>query len=113
LDGFVYEYQQFVNSPDIRNDYVFTPFGVRHDNPVYILTDISPARRAILHKFLEFCQSPDAQDAAMALGFNGMADYQPAPIDGKILPSAQSCLKRKNPATATSWRCSWPTTREA
>ncbi|MDR2340204.1 MAG: VWA domain-containing protein [Deltaproteobacteria bacterium] len=95
LDGFVFEYQQFVNSPDISQSYVFTPFGVRHDSPVYILDDISPARRAILHSFVEFCQSPESQDAARALGFNGHADYQPTPVDGSELPNAQKLFKEK------------------
>jgi Ca-activated chloride channel family protein len=95
LDGFIFEYQQFMNSPDIKGDYIFTPFGVRHDSPVYILGDISPARRAILQQFVEFCLSPDAQDSARELGFNGLADYQPRPVDGTLLPRAQRLFKEK------------------
>jgi Ca-activated chloride channel family protein len=95
LDGFVFEYQQFQNSPDISKNYVFTPFGARHDSPVYILGDISPARRAILHQFLEYCMTPDSQNAAQTMGFNGMADYQPSPLNGKDLPNAQKLFKEK------------------
>jgi Ca-activated chloride channel family protein len=95
LDGFVHEYQQFVNSPDIKDDYVFTPFGVRHDSPVYILGDISPARRAILQQFVEFCQSPESQKAASRMGFNGLTEYQPTYLDGKVLPQAQKLFKEK------------------
>ena len=40
LDGFVLEYQSFVNSPELKSGYVFTPFGVRHDSPLYALGNL-------------------------------------------------------------------------
>jgi Ca-activated chloride channel family protein len=36
LDGFVLEYQTYMNTPEIRY-YEFTPFGFRHDNPMYAI----------------------------------------------------------------------------
>ncbi|HET8687874.1 MAG TPA: substrate-binding domain-containing protein, partial [Methanosarcina sp.] len=40
LDGFVLEYQTYVNTPDIRY-YEFTPFGFRHDSPMYAVGELS------------------------------------------------------------------------
>ena len=36
LDGFVLEHQTFFIWPDLKDDYVFTPFGVRHDSPKFV-----------------------------------------------------------------------------
>ena len=41
LDGFLLEYQTFVNSKDLNSSYVFMPFGVRHDSPIYEIGDLS------------------------------------------------------------------------
>lgn len=37
LDAFVLEYQMYINAPDLKSGYVFTPFGVRHDSPFMLL----------------------------------------------------------------------------
>jgi Ca-activated chloride channel family protein len=57
LDGFVFESQQFANSPDLRADYVFTPFGLRHDNPVYALNNLPDMQRKNLDEFISFAKS--------------------------------------------------------
>lgn len=55
LDGFVLEYQTYMNTPEIRY-YEFTPFGFRHDNPMYAIGELSGEKRRILNEFLQFTQ---------------------------------------------------------
>ncbi|WP_145028630.1 VWA domain-containing protein [Paenibacillus sp. Y412MC10] len=97
LDGFILEYQTFVNAPDLKSGYVFTPFGVRHDSPLYALGDTTPEKLAILKKFAEFVTQDKYVKAAKDKGFNGLEDYKSemAPIDGKLLTSAQKVWKEK------------------
>ncbi len=97
LDGFVFEYQQFMNSPDLKNDYIFTPFGVRHDSPVYALGDLSAVKTQILTQFVAFCKTAENQSAGNRYGFGGFDAYQPsiANISGKNLTQAQGLWKEK------------------
>lgn len=97
LDGFVFEYQQYVNSPDIKADYVFTPFGIRHDNPIYGIGKLSKEKKQILEEFIAFCKSDEGQKKASSYGFNGYDDYE-FEIDnvtGELLTSAQKIWKEK------------------
>ncbi|MBQ3408814.1 MAG: VWA domain-containing protein [Clostridia bacterium] len=75
LDGFLLEYQTFVNSPDLTSSYVFIPFGVRHDSPIYEIGDLSDIKKKITSKFVDFCKSSEAQGIANEKGFNGLNDY--------------------------------------
>ncbi|WP_394356749.1 VWA domain-containing protein [Candidatus Methanocrinis alkalitolerans] len=98
LDGFVLEYQTYVNTPDIRH-YDFTPFGVRHDNPIYAIGDLSPEKRKILNVFIEFAQQDKYQALATRYGFNGFDEYRSEawPVRGDLIVSAQRLYKdRKN-----------------
>lgn len=97
LDGFVFEYQQFMNSPDIKSDYVFTPFGVRHDSPVYAINELSDTKKEILQQFIDFCKTEENQKSATSYGFNGHDSYQLdiANVSGKELAQAQKLWKEK------------------
>jgi Ca-activated chloride channel family protein len=97
LDGFVLEYQTFVNAVDLKNGYTFTPFGVRHDSPLYAVGDISQAKLEILKKFAEFVTQDKYAKVAKDKGFNGLDDYKSelAPIDGNLLISTQKVWKEK------------------
>ncbi|MCL1791877.1 MAG: VWA domain-containing protein, partial [Peptococcaceae bacterium] len=97
LDGFVMEYQTFVNSPDLMTSYVFTPFGVRHDQPVYEVGDLTELKKEILSKFVEFCKSSEMQKLAGDKGFNGLADYvSELPVfDGATITRAQQIWKKE------------------
>ncbi|MCL2671715.1 MAG: VWA domain-containing protein [Clostridiales bacterium] len=97
LDGFVFEYQQLMNSPDLKNDYIFTPFGVRHDSPVYELGSLTPMKQEILREFIAFCKTDAAQKAASDYGFNGHNEYaiELSEINGERLPQAQKLWKEK------------------
>ncbi|MDR2737254.1 MAG: VWA domain-containing protein [Gracilibacteraceae bacterium] len=97
LDGFVLEYQTFANSPDLKTSYVFTPFGVRHDQPVYEVGDLSETKKETLRRFIDFCKTQEMQKLAGDKGFNGLADYiseLPA-FDGATIAQAQQIWKKE------------------
>lgn len=97
LDGFIMEYQTYVNSPDLKSGYVFTPFGVRHDSPIYEIGDLSAEKKEILKKFIEFCKTDAYQKLASEYGFNELNDYKPEvrTIKGDIISQAQKLWKEK------------------
>ena len=94
LDGFVLEYQTYVNTPAIKH-YEFTPFGFRHDNPMYAIGDLSPEKRKILNEFVEFSQQEKYQNLATKYGFNGFDEYQSEvePVTGDEIIQAQQIWK--------------------
>lgn len=97
LDGFVLEYQTFQNAPELTNDYVFTPFGYRHDSPLYALGDLPIVKLDVLKRFAEFVTQAKYQQTAKEKGFNGLENYKselPA-IDGNTLSTAQKVWKEK------------------
>ena len=57
LTGYVLESQQYLNTPELNQNYKFTPFGVKHDNPLYSVGEISDTKKAILAKFAEHCKA--------------------------------------------------------
>ena len=97
LDGFILEYQTYMNTPEIKADYIFTPFGVRHDSPVYAIGDLSAEKKAILNKFIEFCKTAESQKLATEYGFNYMNDYvsEMGDIDGDVIAQSQKLWKEK------------------
>ncbi|NLD47255.1 MAG: VWA domain-containing protein, partial [Clostridiaceae bacterium] len=96
LDGFILEYQTYVNTPELRQ-YEFFPFGVRHDSPMYAIGDLSDVKKEILNKFIEFCKSSEYQKLAADYGFNAHNDYSPenVAIDGNLVAQAQKLWKEK------------------
>ncbi|NOU72714.1 VWA domain-containing protein [Paenibacillus sp. LMG 31458] len=101
LDGFVLEYQTYVNAADLKGSYVFTPFGVRHDSPLYALGDLPQNKLDVIKKFAEFVTQEKYQKTAKEKGFNGLEDYKSelAPVDGNLLASAQKVWKEKKNGT--------------
>ncbi|MBC8079179.1 MAG: VWA domain-containing protein [Gorillibacterium sp.] len=97
LDGFVLEYQTFINASDLKSSYVFTPFGVRHDSPLYALGDLPQAKTDIVKKFAEFIAQDKYQKLASEKGFNNLNDYKAelSAVDGSLLSSAQKLWKEK------------------
>lgn len=90
LDGFLLEYQTFVNSPDMKSDYVFIPFGARHDQPIYEIGELSELKKQITSKFVEFCKTPESQKIATEKGFNGLSDYKfDKNISGNIIKAQE------------------------
>jgi Ca-activated chloride channel family protein len=94
LEGFVLEYQTYANTPEIRH-YEFTPFGFRHDNPMYAIGDLSEERRKILNEFVKFSQQNKYQNLANEYGFNGLDEYQSEvePVGGDVIIQAQRLWK--------------------
>ncbi|OBZ14324.1 hypothetical protein A8L34_10265 [Bacillus sp. FJAT-27264] len=97
LDAFVLEYQTYVNTPDLKSGYVFTPFGVRHDSPLYALGNLPKEKREIIKKFAAFVEQAKYQKSGADNGFNGLNDYvaELDPVDGSVLSSAQKLWKEK------------------
>lgn len=97
LDAFVLEYQTYVNAADMKSGYVFTPFGVRHDSPLYALGKLPQEKMDIIKQFAAFVEQDKYQKLAEKKGFNGLNDYQSevGMVDSSLLPSAQKLWKEK------------------
>ncbi|XID95164.1 VWA domain-containing protein [Paenibacillaceae bacterium WGS1546] len=97
LDGFVLEYQTFVNAADLKGGYVFTPFGVRHDSPLYALGDLPQEKLDIIRAFAEFVAQDKYQSSGQENGFNNLEEYKPEldVWDGDMLIAAQKLWKEK------------------
>ncbi|MEK4350365.1 VWA domain-containing protein [Paenibacillus sp. FSL R5-0475] len=97
LDAFVLEYQIYANAPELKGSYVFTPFGVKHDSPLYALGDLPQEKLDIIKKFAEFVEQDKYQRLGEEKGFNGLNDYHSEvnPVDGSLLSSAQKLWKEK------------------
>jgi len=97
LDAFIMEYQTYVNSPDLKNDYVFTPFGFRHDSPIYEIGDLSAEKKEILKKFIEFSKTDKYQNLGTQYGFNQLNAYLPeiGSVNGSVITQAQKLWKEK------------------
>ncbi|MDR0500528.1 MAG: VWA domain-containing protein [Coriobacteriales bacterium] len=94
IDAMVMEAQAYSNTPELSN-YVFTPFGVRHDSPVYSLGGANNAQLECLQKFIEFCKSDTSQQSASRYGFNKNEDYLGVSpnIEGPDIANAQKIWK--------------------
>lgn len=102
LDGFILEYQSYSNMSDIQSDYVFTPFGVRHDSPVYEIGELPDVKKEILQKFIDFCKQDKYQKLASDYGFNNLDNYKYELGDinnGSVIVDAQKLWKEKKNGT--------------
>lgn len=96
LDAFVMEYQSYYNDPTLKNDYVFTPFGARHDNPMYAVGTLSADESKLLDLFCDYCLNSENQELAKKYGFNENEKYKselPKDISGDKLIKAQKLYK--------------------
>ena len=95
LDAMVMEYQSVYNDPTLKNNYVFTPFGIRHDNPMVALGELTNDKKSALKKFCEYCLSDSSQELAERYGFNQNKKYKSElpSISGDKLISAQKLYK--------------------
>lgn len=86
-----------MNAADLKGGYVFVPFGVRHDSPLYALGNLPKEKIDIIKKFAEFVQGEKYQSLGTQKGFNGLNDYKPQLKlkDSSILPAAQKLWKEK------------------
>lgn len=95
LDGFIMEYQTYINSSELKTDYIFTPFGYRHDSPLYSVGNLSNEKKEILNKFIEFYKQDKYQELAVKDGFNALEDYkcEIENLDGNTILQAQKLWK--------------------
>jgi len=98
LDAFVYESQQFATGKittagtetTLAEMYKFVPFGVRHDNPMYILNE---SKRELIEDFTDFALNSENQRLASGYGFNQFDDYKSAKMSGDTLHKDQAHYK--------------------
>ena len=96
LDAFVLEYQTYENDADLKRNYVFTAFGVPHNNPMYSLGELDEDKKETLNKFTEFCKNEKSQKLATDYGFNRNLEYENNDsYDGSTLYSAQKIWKEE------------------
>ncbi len=75
IDAMVMEAQAYANTPELKN-YVFTPFGERHDHPVYTFDYVSQEQQDAAKLFVEYLLSDEVQKIATQKGFNQYDNYK-------------------------------------
>lgn len=95
LDGFIMEYQSYLNDTMLSRNYKFTPYGYRHDNPLLSIESASQEEKEILSLFAEYCATDEAKAKADEYGFNQMEEYvcEYDSVSGDILTAAQKLYK--------------------
>ena len=99
LDGFIMEYQTYINSPELKAEYIFTPFGFRHDSPLYGVGNLSEEKKEILKRFIEFYNQDKYSELASKYGFNNLNDYkcEISDLSGDTIIQAQKLwIENKN-----------------
>ena len=97
LDGFVMEYQTYINDSELVRKYEFTPFGFLHTNPLYTTSETEETKKEILRQFAQFCQTEENQKLAKEYGFNVDLNYtvEQREVDGTTLLNAQELWKKE------------------
>jgi Ca-activated chloride channel family protein len=91
LDTFVMEWQTFTNTESLQSGFEFIPFGVRHDNPLYAVGDLTDAQRETIELFAQFAEQPEYQDLAREFGFD------PEPFTSTVeTPSGATLIEVQN-----------------
>ncbi|HAJ96905.1 MAG TPA: VWA domain-containing protein [Ruminococcus sp.] len=97
LNACIMEYQTYVNDPSLQKSYQFIPFGVRHDNPMYAVGNLTTEKEQVLQAFTDFCLSSEQQENAKKCGFNQMESYHSTEpeFDAVTLLNAQKLWKEE------------------
>lgn len=98
LDGMVTEYQAYVNDSNLKTTYEFIPFGLRHDNPVYIVDKRSKSSDEMeaIDLIVEFLLSDECQKIATKYGFNQNEEYTDVyPVSGADVTQSLNVYKAK------------------
>ena len=94
IDAMLMEEQAYANTPEL-SDYVYVPFGIRHDHPFCAFDWDTPEEKETARLFAEYCLSAEAQELAYGKGFNRHDDYKPAAgLTGQQYLTAQSLWKQ-------------------
>ncbi len=78
LDGMILEYQTYINEPNINKLYNFIPFGIRHDNPLYMVNEeyLSDDEKEAVGIINDYLMNSDSQSIATKYGFNANDEYK-------------------------------------
>lgn len=94
VNAMVMEEQSYINTVELKK-YIYTPFGIRHDHPVYVFDWTTDEGKEVADLFVQFCKSDDMQKLATEKGFNRTDDYksQDTGLTGTQYLSAQKLWK--------------------
>lgn len=94
IKAMVMEEQAYINKPELKN-YVYTPFGIRHDHPLYTFDYVGAEEKEAAVLFKDFCLTDEAQKLGNEKGFGRHSDYkgQQTGLDGAGYLAAQSIWK--------------------
>lgn len=96
LDAFILEYQTYTNDAELKRNYIFTPFGVPHNNPMYSIGNLNEEELFVLKSFTDYCLNDKSQKSASDYGFNQNTEYKnEMNFDGNTLYSAQKIWKEE------------------
>lgn len=93
---FINEYQGYYNNSELKNNYKFLAYGIRHDNPLYAIEGISQEKLDALKAFSDYCSTDSAVKLASQYGFNLMDDYSTTipDTDGNTWTQMQKVWKK-------------------
>ena len=94
IDAMLMEEQAYINTPSL-SEYVYIPFGVRHDHPVVSFDWNTDEQNEAVKLFADFCLNTQSQNLATEKGFNRHDDYksQDPGLTGQGYLTAQSIWK--------------------
>ncbi len=96
LDTFVMEYQTYVQTDSLSSGYEFIPFGVRHDNPLVAVGDVTAEQTEVLEAFATFAEGSEYAELATEYGFDPPAHTPDVDVpSGSTLIDAQAVWKDK------------------
>lgn len=101
LDGMISEYQAYINDKNLTSIYDFIPFGIRHDNPLYLVDGGTKTEEELeaVEMVNGYLSGDECQSIATRYGFNALDDYV-ADIDvvGSEVSTALRVYKEKKDA---------------
>lgn len=95
IDAMLMEEQAYINTPEIY-DYIYIPFGIRHDHPVYVFDWDTAEQKEAARLFTDYCMTAESQKLASDKGFNRHDEYRPENdgMTGQQYLTAQSLWKQ-------------------
>ncbi|MBD5584696.1 MAG: solute-binding protein [Clostridia bacterium] len=94
VDTMLMEEQAYVNTPEL-SDYIYIPFGIRHDHPFCVFDWDTEEQKGAAELFAEYCLTDENQKLATEKGFNRHDDYKGEQgLSGQQYLTAQSLWKQ-------------------
>lgn len=98
LDGMTMEYQTYINDSNLQSMYDFIAFGLRHDNPLYLVDKMSKSSDELeaIDLINRYLTSSDMQQIATRYGFNNNESYKDSyTVTGSEVTQALKTYKSK------------------